>query len=466
MGGEPSVLSGSVHGPHHTTFRPDDNAGPTSPPRGGPASHYAARGESSGFLTLRCAGFADARGTIPGANAAIVQRRTQTTATDTFDVLAIGPEHELAGHPLWAHTPALHLPGHVVAPALANAHTHLDLTHIGPRPIGPGGFAAWIDMVRRERRTDDPGIEASVREGIDRLRRGGTVAVGDIAGSVAGAPSLVPARLLDGAGIGGVSYLEFFALSPDGSPGFDRALVQAAAFSPKTMRLGLEPHAPYSASIGAYQRAKASGLPICTHLAESAAERDLVAHARGPIRSMLEGLGLWNATLDGMFGQGRSPVEHLAGLLGGVLVVHANDLRDEDIDRLAREGARVVYCPRASDYFDAPSAFGPHRYRDLLNAGVPVALGTDSVVNLPSSDVQTRGICVLDEARHLHDRDGAAPGLLLEMLYVHTPLVLGLPAGGYRLEAGTTVGGLLAVEADGPDAAAGLVASRGPIMLL
>ncbi|MEO1279625.1 MAG: hypothetical protein AAFV77_11775, partial [Planctomycetota bacterium] len=24
----------------------------------------------------------------------------------------------------------------------------MDLTHIGPQPMGEGGFAAWIDMVR------------------------------------------------------------------------------------------------------------------------------------------------------------------------------------------------------------------------------------------------------------------------------------------------------------------------------
>lgn len=426
------------------------------------ASHYAARGASSGLFALRCAGFADARGTIPATDSLLAQ----TTGPSTRKILAIGTAAEVQTHPAWAYADKIDLPGHVVAPALANAHAHLDLTHIGPQPIGPGGFAAWIDMVRRERLTADADIEKSVLEGVRLLHLGGTLAVGDIAGSVAGTPSLAPARVLDGAGIAGVSFLEFFALSPDGSPGLDRALQQAAAFTPRNIRLGLEPHAPYSASPGAYEGARASGLPICTHLAESPAERELVAQARGPIRDMLTGLGLWNEAVAAHYGRGRSPVEHLSGLLGGVLAVHVNDLSDSDIELLRKAGARVAYCPRASDYFGALDAFGPHRYRDLLEAGVPVALGTDSVINLLPGDVAERGICVLDEARHLSQRDGTDAPLLLDMLYYHTPAALGLPLGAFRLDAGATVLGLLAVRTTRTDPALGLLASQGPIRLL
>jgi cytosine/adenosine deaminase-related metal-dependent hydrolase len=407
---------------------------------------------------MRCAGIADARGTVRASDSLLVQ----TTGPWARRVLAVGTSADLQTHPAWSAVETIDLPGRVVAPALVNAHAHLDLTHLGPRPLG-GGFAAWIDMVRRCRHAEDADIAASVRQGVALLRQGGTAAVGDIAGSVAGAPSLAPARALDEAGMAGVSYLEFFALSPDGSPGLDRALERAGACEPARIGLGLEPHAPYSASPGAYRRALATGLPVCTHLAESLAERELVGRGAGPIRDMLAGLGLWSKAVAGQFGAGRSPVAHLEGLLDGVLAVHLNDLGDADVAMLASSGARVAYCPRASAYFGAPEQFGPHRYRDLLDAGVPVALGTDSVINLPAGDVQARGICVLDEARLLLERDGVDPDVLLAMLYRHGPGALGL--GEQVLAAGSEVLGLIAVEASG-DAGRGLVASTGPISFL
>lgn len=387
----------------------------------------------------------------------------QATGRYARRVLAIGTQDEVRAHPAFAAAEPIDWPDRVVAPALVNAHAHLDLTHIGPQPMGEGGFAAWIDMVRRGRHTKEADIAASVRAGIDLLLRGGSVAVGDIAGSAGGVPSLAPARALDAAGLSGVSFLEFFALSPDGSPGLDRALEQMNAWTPTSMRLGLEPHAPYSASLGAYERARATGAPICTHLAESMAERELIARGAGPIAAMLDGLGLWSSDVAASFGQGLSPVAHLRNVLNGVLAVHLNDLNDADVALLVESGARVAYCPRASAYFGAPEAFGPHRYGDLLAAGVPVALGTDSIINLPPESVEGRGICVLDEARLLLERDGVAPEVLAAMLYRHAPGALGLPE--QVLEAGAEVLGLISVESDGGDAARALVASRGGVAL-
>lgn len=379
-------------------------------------------------------------------------------------MLAIGTLAEVSAHPAYASAERVDLPDRVVAPALVNAHAHLDLTHIGPQPMGEGGFAGWIDMVRRGRHAGDADIASSVREGVELLLRGGTAAVGDIAGSVGGVASLAPARVLDGVAMAGVSYLEFFALSPDGSPGLDAAMERAGGFQPVHLRLGLEPHAPYSASLGAYRRAIATGMPVCTHLAESLAERELVAAGGGPIADMLGGLGLWTDAVAGQFGAGRSPVGHLDGVLEGVLAVHLNDLSDGDIQSLAGSGARAAFCPRASAYFGAPEHFGPHRYRDLLAAGVPVALGTDSVVNLPLEAVAARGICVLDEALLLHERDGVDPDVLLVMLYKHGPECLGLPE--QMLAPGREVLGLISVERGLGEAGRVLVVSQGEISFL
>lgn len=393
---------------------------------------------------------------------------------------AVGPRDELARHPAWKHAVPLELEGRIVAPALANAHTHLDLTHVGPRPPEPGGFAGWIAMIRRQRLAEPRAIAASVRDGVAMLRAGGTLAVGDIAAGLCPEPALALHR----AGVCGVSYLEFFGLGQRGPAAADAAADLARRSEVGgAVRLGVQPHAPYSVSIEGYRRAAALGLPLATHLAESVAERQLIRGERGPIASMLADLGLWDEAVASSFGRARSPVAHVADALadakGPAMAVHCNDLDEEDIASLARAQVAVAYCPRASAYFRAEEDFGPHRYRELLGAGVPVALGTDSVVNLPAASVASRGLCVLEEARLLLDRDATPVPVLLEMLYEHTPAALGLDGGLFALTPGATVLGLIAVWPDrtpggaglgpglgGESAGAGLIASSGPIEFL
>ena len=41
-----------------------------------------------------------------------------------------------------------------------------------------------------------------------------------------------------------------------------------------------------------------------------------------------------------------------------------------DLERLVEAETPIVYCPRASAYFGAEQHFGPHRYRDMLAAGL------------------------------------------------------------------------------------------------
>jgi len=447
-----------MHAPHHTTGEPESIAGPVETSR----SQYASLGRPNRVFSVRCAGFADARGSKLASDSLLVQ----TTGPRSRRVLAIGSADEVRTHPAWVNATHLDLPGKVVAPALVNAHTHLDLTHIGPQPFGDGGFSAWIDMVRSGRLVEDDAVAESTKQGVAMLHKGGTVAVGDIVGTVNGAPSLAPVRVLDEAGMLGTAFLEFFALSEDGSPGVDRAIERSAEFQPATIGLGLQPHAPYSASPRAYQRARERGLPMCTHLAESMAERQVVAEGTGPMRDMLAGWGLWTDGVAAMFRQGRSPVLHLADYLEGLLAVHLNDLGDADIELLAKAGSRVAYCPRSSAYFGADGDFGLHRYRDLLAAGVPVALGTDSIINLPQDSVDTRGICVLDEARLLLERDGTDPVVLLEMLYTHAPAAVGLGLEAFRIDAGSELAGLMAVESGDVDPSRGLVTSTGMISFL
>ncbi|HED53246.1 MAG TPA: hypothetical protein ENJ00_03480 [Phycisphaerales bacterium] len=361
-------------------------------------------------------------------------------------ILAVGPIAEVGSHPLARSAKRIDRPGEVLLPAFVNAHTHLDLSHIGPRPHSPAdGFVSWVDFIREHRHQDEAGIRDAVNLGCDLLRRGGVAAVGDIAGAPMGRPSLVPWQTLSKSGLAGVSFLEFFAIGTTEKQRLEtlRSMVDAldATVLGRT-RLGLQPHAPNTVSPRAYayagELAEQHHLPLMTHLAESIEERLFVAEGIGPQVQLVENLGIWSAEAAADFGHGLSPVQHLGRVLQRYpfTAVHVNQCSDDDLDLLERTTTRLVYCPRASAYFGADLHFGPHRYRDMLDRGLTVALGTDSVVNLPPDDVERSGLSTLDEARFLYERDHTDPTTLLAMATVHGADTLGMDRSHFSLGVG------------------------------
>ncbi len=392
------------------------------------------------------------------------------------EVVAVGEPSALDTPPL-SDMPRpdrhLALPDHLLMPALVNAHTHLDLSHLGPFDHDPGdGFVAWVDRVRAGRRDTPDGIAEAVRLGIELSVAGGTAAVGDVAGAAGGRLTDAPVRVLASSPLAGVSYLEFFGIGRTAALTAERLerLVREElgplrdAMGSVPVRLGLQPHAPNTVDLGLYRWAAAlaarHGLALATHLAETPEERAFVGQGTGPQRELLERFGVWDACVLDHVGKGKHPVEHLSGVLREhrVLCAHLNDATDAAIETLAETRTPVVYCPRSSAYFGAERHFGPHRYRDMLAAGVKVCLGTDSIVNLGRAD----RISVLDEMRLLHRRDGTDAATLLAMATTHGADALGLNPEAVSLRPGP-LAGLLAVPVGGArDARAAWEAAMAP----
>lgn len=396
------------------------------------------------------------------------------------EVLAAGTPAQIDTHPASAAAKRLSFPTSILIPGLVNAHTHLDLTHIGPRPHDPGdGFVAWVDVIRAGRHTQDGAIAESVRRGIELSLAGGTVAIGDIAGAPGGQPMLAPWRAMAESGVLGVSFLEFFGIGATRERArarLEALLVELPAGTGESARLGLQPHAPNTVDRRLYEWAVAAsrrhGLALSTHLAETPEEREFVATGRGPQREMLERLGVFDDSVLDHIGRGEHPVRHLRDVLGSArfVVAHVNDADDDALETLAAAGASVAYCPRASAYFHAERAFGPHRYREMLAAGINVALGTDSIVNLPpeAADPARGGMSILDEMRLLHQRDGTDGRTLLAMGTVNGAAALGLEPGWFAFSPGP-LAGVVAVEAGERSAGSPLswiLRSGGPATLL
>ncbi len=421
---------------------------------------------STRVVRIDAAGLADADRSIPGPVSVWVERPVDP---GTGEPLGMPSRPHDAGHCLVRRigpTPppsdsdrladaVLDRANCVLIPGLVNAHCHFDLTSLGPRPRDPdAGFVEWIRMIIAERPTETEAIRLSVAEGVRLSLAGGVVAVGDIIGAANGVPTTVGLSALAESVLEGVGFVEYFGIAVHKVEGFsvlhDVAHEIAAWPAGARVRPGLHPHAPNTVSLPYYEEsariANRDGFPISTHLAETPEERRFIATADGPQRDLLDQMGLWDESERAYLGFGRHPVAHLAHVLAqrAFLCAHVNDADDAAIRTLADTGASVAYCPRASDYFDAAEHFGPHRFRDMLDAGVNVCLGTDSIVNLDTAD----RISPLDDARLLARTTDAGARTLLAMMTTRGAAALGLDADRYRLREGEAIAGLVAVPAE------------------
>jgi len=317
-------------------------------------------------------------------------------------------------------------PDDLLLPALVNAHAHLDLTSLGPTP-NPGDFAAWLGHVINHRPAEPKRIIEAVRHGLILSRHAGVGHLGDIAGSAAAIMGRRQAPR--DAVIPGVSYLECFGLGGRQATSIqevehtlaDLPFETRIDFHDRGAVLGLSPHAPYSTGKDIYSAANRLShhriYRLSTHLAETREELDFVRDAAGPLAELLKEIGKWDESITPT---GQHPIDWLEPVLKHArwALAHCNYVEDEHIDILQRTGTSVVYCPIASEYFGHTD----HRYRDMIDAGVNVCLGTDSILCQPPDEPQPMGI--LPQMRRLYQRDQTDPDLLLKMATTHGMLAL------------------------------------------
>ena len=316
-----------------------------------------------------------------------------------------------------------------LVPGFVNAHTHFELSYLADRIPTDRGFTPWLENLVRTLRTDahaQPMVRQAVQSAVRQSLAAGVTTIGDIArlpsvvGPVLAATPLRGVLFAEVVGIGKLraDFLSKLEAATNGVVATDR------------LRVGLSPHAPYTVEPVDLRRCASHagriGLPLCIHVAETPDEEAFTTTGDGPLREYLERLGVWD---DAVPCPRLRPVDLLAicGLLGPrTLLAHANYVSDDDIRQIAQAGAGVAYCPRTH------AAFGhaPHRFRDMLAAGVCVCVGTDSLASNPS-------LSVLDELRHLHRvHPDVPPPVLLAMATRHGAQALGLDAVVGALEPG------------------------------
>lgn len=270
----------------------------------------------------------------------------------------------------------------IILPGLINAHTHLELSACNCGDA-PASFTGWIlSIPQRLAQVCDDRNEAfarGVREGIAQCLRFGVTAIGDTSQQFH-----ITRPILRESPLRAVSYGEALGLG-GARQRFERLMGEAVRLDQQTdrLRIGLTPHAPYTVDRLGYEQCvsvvRPQRLPLATHLAETPEESEFLLHQTGAFRELWEGLGQWRDDIP-LAGLRPVPFAQIVGLLDyPTLLAHVNYCEDGDLRLLAQSQASVVWCPRTHRYFGHP----PHRWRDMLQAGINVAVGTDSCASSP-----------------------------------------------------------------------------------
>ena len=119
------------------------------------------------------------------------------------------------------------------------------------------------------------------------------------------------------------------------------------------------------------------------HLAETMAEREFVEQKTGPFVEMLQRLNVWRPEA---YSQ-----DSIAAILQSLsdcdrsLVIHGNYLTSDELDFIAsrKQSMSIVFCPRTHAYF----GHSPYPLEAMLERGINVAVGTDSLASNPDLNV-------------------------------------------------------------------------------
>jgi cytosine/adenosine deaminase-related metal-dependent hydrolase len=293
----------------------------------------------------------------------------------------------------------------LLLPGLINTHTHPELT--GMRGLLEDlPFHSWIPTLRAAKDGAQLGaadFAAAARWACLEAIAAGVTTIGATEDSGAALDALREA------GLRGIVYREVFGPAPH------QAAVALAKLRVKVddmmrrqtdlVRVGISPHAPYTVSDELFRQvagwAVADGIPVAVHAAEAFVEQELVAHGVGVFA---DGLRARSIATPRRASSTVRLLEQTGVLAARPLLIHCILLQDDDIRIIADHGATVAHCPVAN----ARLGHGIAPVMELLDAGVRVGLGTDSVASNNRVDM-------MEEARMAH---------LLQRARLRSPTVL------------------------------------------
>lgn len=259
-----------------------------------------------------------------------------------------------------------------ILPAVVNSHAHLELSQLeSPLEVPGRSMSDWVAQLLTFRRSPVYNAAQGIQQAVSRPELlESTIAVADIAPILPeGFPPLLRLPL----------WLPFVELIAWRSEHAETLLDKEWATSRHTF--GLSPHAPHTVCPTLLEKAINQNVPIAMHLAETKEELQLLCHHTGPLLEMMRRADPDYDPKSVLIGKRPMDYLQLLSVAPSVLVIHGNYLDDEELRFLAvhRETMSVVYCPRSHAYF----RHAPYPLQKMLDFGVRVLLGTDSLASVP-----------------------------------------------------------------------------------
>ena len=290
-----------------------------------------------------------------------------------------------------------------ILPGFVNCHSHLELTVMrGALDDVEHDFKSWLLRINelRSGMTDDDIVAAAVlgaREGA----ASGVTCFGDI-----GRYGHAGVAALKGTGLRGIVYQET-EFSPDNRTADDDFKKLGEKFEElkkeetDLVRVGLSPHSPYTVGSRLFeliaQYAIINRIPLAIHAAESIEEMDLMTKGDGFFAEFFDRMELeWESPR-------CTPIEYLERL--GVLstrplLAHCVTTSDRELSRIASYGASIAHCPKSNAKF----GHGYAPFEKMLDAGISVGLGSDSVASNNLCDMLEESRFAALAARNRPDR--------------------------------------------------------------
>ena len=336
-------------------------------------------------------------------------------------IIAVGPAKRLlnrySGHAVYK------LHNAVLMPGLVNVHTHLELPPL-LNSIRSKAFPDWVmNLIKVKRSLRNHDYSGAATRNVEAVIESGTTCVGEIC-----THGLSPA-ILKRSGIRARIFHEIMDMDQNCGPGTRGDSCPALLLRINTslsretacIRMGLSPHAPHTVStpvlLAISRIAKRKNLPLCMHVAESRDELKLLQGRKSGFEKLYKAAG-WDRAWSPL---AVSPFAYLnsLGLLGpGFLAVHAVQATDSDIKLIKSYGTPIAHCPRSN----RETGVGKMPLRKVLNAGITVGLGTDSLASSPSLNLW-------DEMRFalkIHGASGIPARTIMELATRGGAMALGM----------------------------------------